>query len=545
LISFDKFAVFANSSEKKFKKCFSRQKKMPPKAKSTGRREREAGDNKKAFNHAQFVESATNFPENEVLRINSYDTTQITPNFNGPVRGGKESWHSAYSNTSSDFLALGYSSGILAVYKNSTATVEHLLIQKNQSIGKCCFSHDDKYIYCISYDNLWTVELVIDPAAPLSFSLRHVSCIKKPHGNLPVMCLAVSPDGNFLVTGTTEIKIFDIHSDPKTPKEIRKITRDSAASYPNCPPYMLMVGGLIFSRDSKFLFGAGQGPLVHCWDVSTGQEVRRPINVYPSIRRTELPRIQDHNDDTDYFVIDGEGVLTLTEEEVQNHPGAQGHTAALRRIKSDPQPDPDILIDTEEKIAAFQEKMANGTMLEHQKVVTNLWSTVNALSAEETQNKAHPTTLPLHSVVFISALALSPNGKFLVSGSRFGNYQLRVIEVEKWKVLEDIDDTTGGLPPSNGETEHIAKRRFHWNWVSSLTFLPNPNHSILFSGSFDASVKVWDLERKSLIACIKFGHGTAKELEVLNVSVAPNGNQLAVSVFKNGITQLFSVEMLQ
>ncbi|KAL7254550.1 hypothetical protein ACSBR1_008845 [Camellia fascicularis] len=122
----------------------------------------------------------------------------------------------------------------------------------------------------------------------------------------------------------------------------------------------------------------------------------------------------------------------------------------------------------------------------------------------------------------ITALALSPDNTFLFSSSH--SRQIRVWDLSSLKCLRSWKghegpvmgmacDASGGLLATAGADRKVLVWdidggfcthffKGHKGVVTSIMFHPDPNRLILFSGSDDATVRVWDLATKKCIATL-------------------------------------------
>ncbi|KAF5930773.1 hypothetical protein HYC85_031646 [Camellia sinensis] len=122
----------------------------------------------------------------------------------------------------------------------------------------------------------------------------------------------------------------------------------------------------------------------------------------------------------------------------------------------------------------------------------------------------------------ITALALSPDNTFLFSASH--SRQIRVWDLSSLKCLRSWKghegpvmgmacDASGGLLATAGADRKVLVWdidggfcthffKGHKGVVTSIMFHPDPNRLILFSGSDDATVRVWDLATKKCIATL-------------------------------------------
>ncbi|EPY25941.1 guanine nucleotide-binding protein subunit beta-2-like 1 protein [Strigomonas culicis] len=113
----------------------------------------------------------------------------------------------------------------------------------------------------------------------------------------------------------------------------------------------------------------------------------------------------------------------------------------------------------------------------------------------------------------VLAVAFSPEDRQIVSGGR--DNVLRV-----WNV--------------KGECVHTLEQGAHSDWVSSLCFSPS-NSTLVVSGSWDNTVKVWDLADSKCIKTL-VGHTNY----VTSVTVSPDGS-LCASGGKDGVARLWDL----
>ncbi|MEB3180268.1 MAG: protein kinase [Nostocaceae cyanobacterium] len=154
-------------------------------------------------------------------------------------------------------------------------------------------------------------------------------------------------------------------------------------------------------------------------------------------------------------------------------------------------------------------------------------------------------TLTGHSGV-VRAVAVSPNGKIMVSGSADKTIKLwnlanreaiRTLNGHKdWVVALAISpDSTILASGSSDKTiklwnletgELIATLKGHKNWVSSLAF--SPDGKTLASASADETVKLWNVKTLEEIRSLK-GHTN----DVNTVTISPDGKTIASGSFRD------------
>uniref|UniRef100_A0A1D1Y6Q1 Transducin beta-like protein 3 n=2 Tax=Anthurium amnicola TaxID=1678845 RepID=A0A1D1Y6Q1_9ARAE len=134
----------------------------------------------------------------------------------------------------------------------------------------------------------------------------------------------------------------------------------------------------------------------------------------------------------------------------------------------------------------------------------------------------------------VTALALSPDDKFLFSACR--SRLVRVWEiasskcVRSWKgqdgpVLDMACHSSGGLLATAGADKKVLVWdvdggfcthffKGHGGVVTSVTFHPDPNCLLLFSGSDDTTVRIWNLETKKCVAVLEKHFSTVTSLAI-------------------------------
>ncbi|CAN1746487.1 Protein TORMOZ EMBRYO DEFECTIVE [Linum perenne] len=136
----------------------------------------------------------------------------------------------------------------------------------------------------------------------------------------------------------------------------------------------------------------------------------------------------------------------------------------------------------------------------------------------------------------VTALTLSPNDKLLFSAGH--SRQIRVWNLSTLKcghdgpVMAMACHASGGLLATAGADRkvlvwdvdgHFCTHYFkgHKGVVTCIMFHPDPNQSLLFSGSDDATVRVWDLLAKKCVATLEKHFST-----VTSMSVSEDGQTL-------------------
>ena len=95
---------------------------------------------------------------------------------------------------------------------------------------------------------------------------------------------------------------------------------------------------------------------------------------------------------------------------------------------------------------------------------------------------------------WVNAIAITPNGKFIISGSN--DLTIRIWDLKTGDLIKTIEG--------------------HENWVSSVSL--TPNGKFIVSGAFDHTIRIWELETGRLVNTLK-GHKSW----INTVAVTPNG----------------------
>ena len=130
-------------------------------------------------------------------------------------------------------------------------------------------------------------------------------------------------------------------------------------------------------------------------------------------------------------------------------------------------------------------------------------SAQNSLSKfgqEVNQSPGASTTKPLRTIrvtSLVRSIAISPDGKIIVSGNDQG-------EVQLW----------------NRNTEKLLYTFLrHSNWIQSVVF--SPDGKLIASGSIDGTIKLWNLSTKKLIRTFE------KSQPVYSLTFSPDGKLIA------------------
>ncbi|XP_068641031.1 small ribosomal subunit protein RACK1-like [Aristolochia californica] len=158
---------------------------------------------------------------------------------------------------------------------------------------------------------------------------------------------------------------------------------------------------------------------------------------------------------------------------------------------------------------------------------------------------------------FVQDVALSSDGQFALSGSwdgelrlwdlntgattrRFVGHTKDVLSVafsiDNRQIVSASRDKSIKLWNTLGECKYtIQDGDSHTNWVSCVRFSPSAVHPTIVSGSWDRTVKVWNLTNCKIKSTLA-GHGGY----VNTVAVSPDGS-LCASGGKDGLTLLWDL----
>jgi WD40 repeat protein len=275
-----------------------------------------------------------------------------------------------------------------------------------------------------------------------------------------VTSVALSADGRYALSGSRDntLALWDLVSG----KQIRQFTGHAS-----------LVKAVAFTPEGKHAVSASFDKTLKVWDIETGKEVRtftghtdiiNAMSVSPdgrlvaSVSGDRTVRLWEVASGKEVKVLSGHGGWVLSVAF-----SADGHLLASGDVKNQ----------------------------------IKLWDVSNG---REVQSIAVP--LPQKNPSGITALAISPDGRQLLTGVRANNGDLLWL----WDIASGRE---------------LRSFRGHSDWISAVAFAPDGRH--FFTASFDKTVKMWEA-------------ATGKELrtfsgprkEVTAIAVSRDGSQLLI-----------------
>jgi RNA polymerase sigma factor (sigma-70 family) len=292
------------------------------------------------------------------------------------------------------------------------------------------------------------------------------------HGG-PVLCVAFSPDGKLVASGSNFLDRTVSIWETATGREVHRLQGHQG-----------WIWSVAFSPDGKLLASGSGDATIRLWDVATGQMVRQ---------------IQGHQQQINSLVFSPDGAMlasgshdqtmrlwdVATGQEVRQFTGHERGVMSVRFT-----PDGKTLVSGS----------ADGAL--------RVWETATGRELRQMGDKQS----------FVTGIALSPDGKLLASG---GTDNLRpedetTTQPRSWKVhLWEV--ATG---------KALLKLEGHTNEVQFVAF--SPDGTVLASSGRDQTVRLWNPTTGKSLRTLE-GHGE----RVRALAFSPDGKTLASGSWDN------------
>jgi WD40 repeat protein len=321
----------------------------------------------------------------------------------------------------------------------------------------------------VSIKSLFADSLIQNIKKPKFKKRKFSSVIRifKGHTDL-IDSVAISPNGKYIVSGSDDetIKLWDIN----TGELLRSFEGHTDE-----------VWSATISPNGKYIVSASGDETIKLWDIKTGRLIRRfkghvePIQVV-AITKNGKYIISGSNDKTIKLWNIKNGRLVMSFE---------GHKGPVRSVTITPN----------------RKYIVSGSWDD----TIKLWN-INTGKLIKSF-KGHKDD--------VSSVAITPNGKYIVSGSSDNTIKLWNIKTGRW----------------------IRSFKGHTNSVWSVAITPNGKNIV--SGRFDNTIKLWDINTRKILRNINTGkilrNFEGHTDEVWSVTITPNGKYIVSGSFDNTI----------
>jgi WD40 repeat protein len=393
-------------------------------------------------------------------------------------------------------LAAGGGDGTIRLWDVTTRQPEDRPFAGHSYIvSGLAFSPDGKTLASSGYDNtirLWDVATGRPKGEPISLPLPPLERNSPKIVHAVVTCLAFSPDGRLLASGSgdTLIRIWDVVT--------RELIHEPLEGHSD------LVASVAFSPDGKMLASSSWDNTVRLWNVAGGWPISTLFSSSQVVRRG--PLLDPDNEGLFSVAFSPDGA-TLVAAGVDHALLAWNVLMALEPFSAGTNPalmtHPPFRQVLDDQLGAVASiaispdgRTVAASLYDH---TIRLWDTVMRQPLE-------PPLLGHENGVL--ALAFSPDGRVLASGDASGGLLL-------WdaSTRQPLGDPIYG----------------HTNRVVSLAF--SPDGKLLASGSWDTTIRLWDVMTRQPIDPPLLGH---REI-VTSIAFSPDGKRLVSGSWDNTV----------
>jgi WD40 repeat protein len=312
----------------------------------------------------------------------------------------------------------------------------------------------------VSIKSLFANSLIQNIKKPKFEKRKFSSLIRifKGHTDL-IDSVAISPNGKYIVSGSDDetIKLWDLN----TGRLVRSFEGHTDE-----------VWSVAITPNGKYIVSGSRDNTIKLWDINTGKLIRS---------------FKGHVEPVQVVVITQNGKYIVS--------GSDDKTIKLWDIK------------TGRLVRSFEGHkgpVRSVTITPNRKyIVSGSWDDTIKLWNINTGKliksfKGHKDD--------VSSVAISPNGNYIVSGSR--DNTIKLWDINTRKILRNIN--TGKI---------LRNFKGHTDEVWSVTITPNGKYIV--SGSFDNTIKLWDIYTGKLIRSFE-----EQTDDVNSVAISPNGKYI-------------------